>query len=91
MPVYKDGQPLLLGPAQVPHYFELIGGNSEYVIHPEEVLADNFTIMIQEGEAMAGPSFMEEVSAGDSRASTRANSALPNPEIVEHMRRVLVR
>lgn len=32
----------LLDPSAVPQFLELIGGNTGYIIHPEETLADNF-------------------------------------------------
>ncbi len=41
-----DGQPVLLDPQAVPGYHEQIGRNTKYIIHPEEVLADNFVFLI---------------------------------------------
>ena len=42
----QDGQPRLLDPAQVDSYHAQIGKNTRYIIHPEEVLADNFVHLI---------------------------------------------
>jgi len=88
-PIYEDGKPLLLDPAQVPRYFELVGHNTAYIIHPEEVLADNFMIMIQGGKAMAAPEFMDQMSLGDSTTLPPQADSLPNPEIIEQMRGIL--
>ena len=45
-PVTENGQPLLAQPAEVGNLFEQIGRNTQYIIHPEEVLADNFAMLI---------------------------------------------
>lgn len=42
----KDGQPRLLDPAKVDSFHAQIGKNTKYIIHPEEVLADNFVHLI---------------------------------------------
>jgi hypothetical protein len=44
----NDGEPILLGLQDVPDYFNKIGSNTNYVIHPEEILADNFVLLVQE-------------------------------------------
>ncbi len=45
-PLLSGGQPVLLDPAAVPGYHEQIGRNTKYIIHPEEVLADNFVFLV---------------------------------------------
>lgn len=42
----NEGQPLLLDAGRVSGYFEQIGYNTHYIIHPEEILADNFVILV---------------------------------------------
>lgn len=49
----KDGRfrpagetPRLLEPSQVPDYLDQTGRNTGYVIHPEEILADNFVQLV---------------------------------------------
>jgi hypothetical protein len=45
--VRKEGdEPLVFTARELPDYFKKIGENTGYVIHPEEILADNFTIMV---------------------------------------------
>ena len=39
------GEPVLLRPEDVPDYLDRVGRNTQYVIHPEEVLADNFALL----------------------------------------------
>ncbi|MDG2384921.1 MAG: hypothetical protein P8N76_24840 [Pirellulaceae bacterium] len=65
-PQLTDGQANLIDPRSEPSYHKQIGRNTEYIIHPEEVLADNFVHMLMK------------------------SSNLPNPEIVERMRTILL-
>lgn len=39
-------------PTQIPAFFEQIGDNTDYIIHPDEILADNFVFLVlaQTGE-----------------------------------------
>ena len=47
-PVLSDGQPRILSPSPkaLPSYFQQIGLNTGYIIHAEEVLADNFQLLV---------------------------------------------
>lgn len=50
-PVLKDGEPLLVDLDAIPAYeAEITGGNTGYVTHPEEVLADNFALFVSQRE-----------------------------------------
>jgi hypothetical protein len=44
--VLRDGEPRLLDPQATPAYFDRIGRNTKYIIHPDEILADNFTLLV---------------------------------------------
>jgi hypothetical protein len=50
-----DGKPWLLDPAEVPDYLEQIGANTRYIIHPEEILADNFVLLVNPKPATPAP------------------------------------
>ncbi|MGH1366360.1 MAG: hypothetical protein ACRBF0_22560 [Calditrichia bacterium] len=39
-------KPVIYTLKQVANFFEQIGGNTKYIIHPEEIMADNFTLAI---------------------------------------------
>jgi len=41
------GEPILLELKDVPDYFNKIGSNTNYVIHPEEIIAENFVLVVQ--------------------------------------------
>ena len=40
---------------------EQIGGNTNYIIHPDEILADNFVHLALEAEKLATPRIIEEM------------------------------
>jgi hypothetical protein len=54
-PKLVGGQPVLFDPADVAGYHEQIGRNTKYIIHPEEVLADNFVYLINGRRDLASP------------------------------------
>ena len=66
-----DGSPRLLGVNAVGGYFEQVGRNTNYIIHPEEILADNFALMVQGVTAVRTPELLTAMrrffSAGDDR------------------------
>jgi hypothetical protein len=41
-----DGHPVLLDVDQMQGFYEQVGRNTEYIIHPEEILADNFRFLL---------------------------------------------
>ena len=43
----NTGEPVLLEMRDVPDYFNKIGFNTNYSFHPEEILAENFVLMVQ--------------------------------------------
>lgn len=45
-PVYDDGKPRLVDLEQVSGFHEQVGRNTAYIIHPEEILADNFALLV---------------------------------------------
>ena len=47
-PQLDEGKPKLLSAALVPEYLKRIGQNTNYIIHPEEILADNFWMLVLE-------------------------------------------
>lgn len=58
-PVLVDGKPLLHKAPDVPSYHEQIGRNTRYIIHPEEVLADNFVLLMQGKKDVATPRILQ--------------------------------
>jgi hypothetical protein len=59
-PVLRDGEPVLLEISDVSGFSEQIGGNTRYVIHPEEILADNFALMVT-GRSVESPEVLRKL------------------------------
>ncbi len=43
---YKDDKPVIYSYEQVTGFFEQVGKNTKYIIHPEEIIANNFVYAI---------------------------------------------
>jgi len=56
-----EDQPVRLSPEQVSGYFEQIGRNTRYIIHPEEILADQFVMLIQGANKPASPEALRKM------------------------------
>src|SRR5262249_16684160 len=54
-PVLKDGHPVLIEPRGLKSYAEQIGKNTGYIIHPDEILADNFAHLVVGAENLPSP------------------------------------
>lgn len=59
-----DGQagealPSLLGIHQLEGFFEKTGRNTAYIIHPEEILADNFKLLVTGATGVASPEIIK--------------------------------
>ena len=55
------GGPQLLDPAEVSGFFEQIGRNTQYIIHPDEILADNFVLLVNGRTNLASPRIVLEM------------------------------
>jgi hypothetical protein len=56
-----DGQPVLHGWEDVGGYLEQIGRNTTYIIHPEEILAVNFAMAVQQKKEAANPEIPQAI------------------------------
>lgn len=59
----QNGSPRLAGVQEVTGFFEQVGRNTDYIIHPEEILADNFALLILGGEKIASPEILEQMKS----------------------------
>jgi hypothetical protein len=60
-PALARGKPLLLEPATTPGYLDQIGRNTDYIIHPDEVLAVNFVHLVRGKTGLPTPGLLEEM------------------------------
>ncbi len=58
----ENGQgPILLEPHQVSGYLEQVGRNTGYIIHPEEILADSFSLLLLRRRNIPSPEVLENL------------------------------
>jgi len=62
-PLLVEGQPRLLDPQNDEAYFARIGRNTRYIIHPEEILADNFALLVMGERDVKTPRVLEGLQA----------------------------
>jgi len=60
-PDSRDGQPQLLEPGKTDGYLEQVGRNTQYIIHPDEILADNFVSLVNGRTNLATPRIVTEM------------------------------
>ncbi len=60
-PRMVDGSPWLLEVSEVGNFHEQIGRNTDYIIHPEELLADNFVYLINKKGNLPTPQIVESM------------------------------
>ena len=58
--VEQNGAPRLLKLSQVEDFLDQVGRNTAYVIHPEEILAENFALLVT-GEEVREPERLDEL------------------------------
>jgi hypothetical protein len=56
-----SGEPHLVDVSDTPDYLDQVGRNTQYVIHPEEILAENFVLMIENDASVASPEIVTQL------------------------------
>lgn len=57
----SSAPPELAAPEEVSGFFEQVGRNTSYVIHPEEILADNFALLMLGEHNVSSPEVLEKM------------------------------
>jgi hypothetical protein len=60
-PVSEGSSPKLVGPQRVSGFMEQVGRNTNYIIHPEEILADNFALLVLQETDVASPEILQKM------------------------------
>lgn len=63
LPLLQGKDPWLLEPGSVKSYFDQIGRNTNYIIHPDEILADNFVHLVFGTEDLPSPHIVDRLEA----------------------------
>jgi hypothetical protein len=61
VPGTSTAQPVLATPEEISGFFEQVGHNTDYIIHPEEILADNFALLIIGEHKVQSPEVLEKM------------------------------
>jgi hypothetical protein len=61
IPADAGKSPALLKVEQITGFFEQVGRNTGYIIHPEEILADNFTLLVQQVSDPPSPQILKKM------------------------------
>ncbi|MCA9267047.1 MAG: hypothetical protein KDA41_01180, partial [Planctomycetales bacterium] len=62
-PLLVDGRPVLVDGRSCRSYLAQLGGNTNYVIHPDEVMADNFVYLVLGRTGLASPQLVDKMRA----------------------------
>lgn len=76
-PLSKDNRPVFVDLGQQSGFFEQVGRNTRYIIHPEEILADNFALLVLNRLNAPSP----EVVAKIGRLLKKNRTAGPGPSV----------
>ncbi|QDU92833.1 hypothetical protein [Lignipirellula cremea] len=57
----KDGKPVVFDPVKLSAYTDKVGRNTRYLIHPDEILADNFVLLVREQPDVESPQVLESL------------------------------
>jgi hypothetical protein len=58
----RDGEPLWHEPDELSDFAAKLGDNTDYTIHPEEAMADNFMFLVS-GRPVANPALLQRIAA----------------------------
>jgi SagB-type dehydrogenase family enzyme len=77
-PVLKAGEPLLVDRNDVNGFYEQVGRNTGYLIHPEEAMASNFAILAEGRSDVPSPEILEKMRAVLTKNEQGSKAADPN-------------
>ncbi len=61
-PLYKNGRLQLFRSDDIQSYVQKIGLNTDYIIHPEEILAENFVLLVNNSRYIRSPEILERIN-----------------------------
>ena len=74
-PLANDRRPNLVDPSDVTGFFEQVGRNTAYILHPEEILADNFALLVLQQRQVPSPEIIDRIE----RVLIDNGAPVPNP------------
>jgi len=59
VPVFENGAPVLVRPGNIEDFWKQIGRNTNYIIHPEEIMASNFVHLVVQRDSLPNPEIID--------------------------------
>lgn len=63
IPLQENGQTVIYNIDQAEDFYQKIGKNTEYIINPEEILADNFAYLVTQKKNLPNPEIIQKIAA----------------------------
>jgi hypothetical protein len=60
-PVLVKGEPVVINPREELEFLDKIGKNTNYIIHPDEILADNFVRLVMNDANVPSPQIIDQM------------------------------
>jgi len=60
-PTLVKGEPIVINPREEPEFLTKIGKNTNYIIHPDEILADNFVRLVMKDDNVPSPQIIDQM------------------------------
>ncbi|MGF1911792.1 hypothetical protein L4C38_20460 [Vibrio kasasachensis] len=60
---YDDDHPLIVDRSELKGFLEQVGSNTNYIIHPEEILADNFALLMLKTKPVNSPEIIAKMKS----------------------------
>lgn len=60
-PVLVKGEPVVINPREEQAFLDKIGKNTNYIIHPDEIMADNFVRLVMADKDVPTPQIIEQM------------------------------
>ena len=57
----KNGKPTIYSMNDITGFFEQIGRNTQYILHPEEIMADNFVFAMNDRKRQPTQKIIDEI------------------------------
>jgi len=57
----RDNNPTIYSLKEVSNFFEQVGKNTNYIIHPEEIMAENFSFALMEKKELKNPDIINKI------------------------------
>ena len=62
VPALQDDKPVVIDPRSLEDFTRQIGKNTNYIVHPDEILADNFVLLLRGQKNVPTPAILEKMA-----------------------------